>query len=494
MKKHRVFTGVSVILILILFSQVLLQSGCANIIPPLGGPKDSLPPVIINIRPVDSTRNFKDNRIVISFDEYVEVQDVQKNLIVSPTPKVNPVVDRKLNVITVKLKDTLEPNTTYTLNFGNSIKDLNEGNILKNFQYMFSTGSYFDSLQLRGKIFLAKTGAVDTTLTVILHRNLDDSAIVKEKPRYISRVDANGNFLFRNLPQDTFALYAMKDEGSSFRFNGRDQIFAFADKPVIIGNDSVAIILYAFPDNEGASTASPVRARTQPSKEKRLIITTNLQAKQQDLLNDLVLNFDTPLKTFDTTKIVFATDSTFTPVTGFSFIKDSTNKSVTIKTTWKEGTSYHLILDKDFGIDTLGKKLLKPDTIDFKTKSFTDYGSLKVKFLQLDMSKNPVVFLWQGDQAVDSAILTSPEFNRKYMSPGDYQIRILYDNNKNGKWDPGQFFGERRQPELVKSLEQKVTVTPDRHSEYERDINALPTKNPLGPGQRPGTPRRAGIN
>jgi len=492
MKKNRLFTGVSVILFIILISQLLLQTGCANIIPPLGGPRDSLPPVVINIKPADSTRNFKDDRIVISFDEYVEIQDVQKNLIVSPTPKVNPTTERKLNTIIVRLKDTLEDNTTYTLNFGNSIKDLNEGNILKNFRYMFSTGSYFDSLQLGGKIFLAKTGGVDTTLTVILHRHLDDSAIVKEKPRYISRVDSSGNFLFRNLPRDTFALYAMKDEGSSFRFNGRDQLFAFADKPVIIGNDSAAITLYAFMDNEGASTASAAKTRTQPSKEKRLDITTNLQAQQQDLLSDFVMTFDTPLTTFDTTKIVFATDSAFTPVTGFSFIKDSTNKSVTIKNSWKEGTSYHLILDKEFAIDTLGKKLLKSDTINFKTKSFTDYGSLRVKFLQLDTSKNPVVFVWQGEIAIDSAVLSTPEFYRKYMNPGDYQLRILYDRNKNGTWDPGQFFGERRQPELVKSISQKISVKADRENKFELNVNAPPSRNPLDPGQRPGAPGRPG--
>ncbi|MES1214402.1 MAG: Ig-like domain-containing domain [Bacteroidota bacterium] len=493
MKKNRVFTGVSIILFIILISEILvLTTGCANIIPPLGGPRDSLPPNVINIKPADSSKNFKDGRIVFSFDEYVEIQDVQKNLIVSPTPKVAPAVDRKLNIITVKLKDTLEPNTTYTLNFGNSIKDLNEGNILKNFVYIFSTGDYFDSLQLSGKIFLAKTGGVDTTLTAILHRNLDDSAIVKEKPRYTSKVDANGNFKFRNLPSGTFALYAMKDEGSSFRFSGRDQLFAFADKHVTIGegSDTAAITLYAFPDNEGASTAAAPKARPQASKEKRLIITNNLQSLQQDLLKDLILNFDTPLKTFDTTKIVFATDSSFTPVTGYSFIKDSTNKSVTIKTTWKEGTAYHLILDKDFAVDTLGKKLLKSDTISFKTKSFSDYGALRITFPKIDMSKNPVLFIFQGDQPVDSAVLTTTEFYRKVYNPGEYQLRILYDNNKNGKWDPGQFFGERKQPELIKTIDTKVTVKPNFENAFDRDVNAPPSKNNSQQPTPPAGPKR----
>ena len=123
-----------------------------------------------------------------------------------------------MNTITVKLKDTLEPNTTYTLNFGNAIKDVNEGNILKNFTYIFSTGTYIDSLELRGKVLLAETGETDTTLTVMLHTNKDDSAVVKEKPRYIAKVGRQGNFDFQNLPPETFYLYALKDEGGTHRY------------------------------------------------------------------------------------------------------------------------------------------------------------------------------------------------------------------------------------------------------------------------------------
>ncbi|MES1226201.1 MAG: Ig-like domain-containing protein, partial [Bacteroidota bacterium] len=182
------------LLLIFLVQSIVVLPGCANIIPPMGGLRDSLPPRVISIKPADSTKNFTENRIVFSFDEYVEIQDVQKNLIVSPVPKVTPNVERKLSTVIVKLRDTLQPNTTYTLDFGNSIKDLNEGNILKNFAYVFTTGTYFDSLQLRGKVILAKDASVDTTLTVMLHANTWDSAIVKEKHRYVTKVDKNGNF------------------------------------------------------------------------------------------------------------------------------------------------------------------------------------------------------------------------------------------------------------------------------------------------------------
>ncbi len=474
------------LIILILPIFVLISPGCANIIPPAGGPRDSLPPVITNMSPKDSTKGFKETRITISFDEYIDIQEVQKNLIVSPIPKVTPVVEKRLSSILVKLKDTLEPNTTYTIDFGDAIRDINEANILKNFSYIFTTGNYFDSLTLRGKVILARDGSIDTTLKVMLHSNLTDSAIVKEKPRYVTKLDKDGNFVFHNLPRDTFAIYAIGDESNSYRFSGRDQLFAFADTTVMSG-DSTRVTLYAFPDNEGASSAAAPPRRGQPSKEKRLIMRTNLEGDQQDLLTRFEMDFDVPLKTFDTTKIVFASDSAFTPVTGYSFKQDSTKKKVTLTHSWKPGTQYHLILDKEFAADTLGNKLLKSDTVSFNTKKTTDYGSVKLRFRNINMAKNPVVLFIQGGNVVDSSVLTTPEFFRQVFRPGDYELQILYDDNKNGTWDPGVFFGKKKQPELVHPIALSITVKPNWENDYERDLNAVapPPRAQQRAGQAP---------
>ncbi|HSZ84431.1 MAG TPA: Ig-like domain-containing protein, partial [Puia sp.] len=153
-------------LLLISFASIYTttNSGCAMILPPTGGPKDTLPPVLMSAVPKKFLLNFKTNQIIFTFDEYVNVDKIQENLIVSPTPKINPIVTNKLKTVTVKLKDTLLANTTYQLSFGNAIRDVNENNILKNFTYVFSTGSYLDSLQFSGKVIVAKTGKVDSTL------------------------------------------------------------------------------------------------------------------------------------------------------------------------------------------------------------------------------------------------------------------------------------------------------------------------------------------
>src|SRR6185369_2086710 len=226
-------------------------SGCANIIPPTGGPRDSLPPVLIEANPADSTRQFTGGKIVLTFDEFVELNKPQEQIIVSPVPKISPITDAKLRTVTIRIKDTLEPNTTYTVDFGNAIRDINEGNEVKNFRYIFTTGKYFDSLQFAGKVILAETGRPDSTLIVMLHKSLTDSAVAKEKPRYFARVDTAGNFQFRNLPPGKFAVYALKDEGMR-QYTSRKQLFAFADSPVVISGSTRSVILYAYAEPDTA--------------------------------------------------------------------------------------------------------------------------------------------------------------------------------------------------------------------------------------------------
>lgn len=151
---------------------------CANIIPPTGGPRDTLPPVLVHTSPKDSTLNFNSKRIELTFDEYVDLKDVQNNLLFTPLFETVPVVEVKLKTVTIRLRDTLEPNTTYTFNFGNAITDVNENNPYRNFTYTFSTGPYIDSLQLEGHVLLAEDGKVDSTITVVLHSGVSLLLIV----------------------------------------------------------------------------------------------------------------------------------------------------------------------------------------------------------------------------------------------------------------------------------------------------------------------------
>ena len=214
-------------------------------IAPSGGARDTIPPKLFNSIPHDSAKNVKTNKIILTFDEYIEVKDIQQNIIVSPNPKSLPQIDYKLNTVTIKLKDSLEPNTTYSFNFGNSLKDINEGNIAKNFTYVFSTGNIIDENTFSGKVFLAETGKVDSTLIVVLHKNLNDTAIIKNRPRYFTKVDGKGNFIFKNLPQGVFAAYVVPNDFSK-KYDDSTKLFAFADSNISISNKTFPVTFYAF--------------------------------------------------------------------------------------------------------------------------------------------------------------------------------------------------------------------------------------------------------
>lgn len=449
-------------------------AGCANIIPPTGGLRDSLPPVLLEARPDDSTVNFGAGRITFVFNEYVEVANLQENLIVSPTPKTMPVVESKLRTVTVRIKDTLEPNTTYSINFGNAIKDINEGNELKDFTYIFTTGPVFDTLTLSGKVILAETGGTDSTLIVMLHTNPDDSAVIKDRPRYYTRVDREGNFRFRYLPAGTFSIYALKDQGMR-RYLNKDQLFAFADQPVKTGAGSQPVTLYAYReqpdtrDSRGTTTTGanqPRSLRTNATQDKFLRLSTNIENEQLDLLSDLEIRFPNPLKTFDTTKVRF-TDEQFNTISNRVITLDSTRKVVTLKYPWTGNMAYNVIVDKDFAEDSAGRKILRNDTLEFRTKREAEYGTLKLRFINLDLAKNPVLLFIQNEQVKHSHVFTGRDVNIRLFLPGEYELRLLYDENRNGKWDAGEFFGKHKQPEKVMPVSRRLNVKPNWDNEVE---------------------------
>lgn len=453
------------LVIIILFFAAGSGSGCANPIAPSGGPKDTLPPVLVDVEPKDSMLQFAEKKVSFSFDEFVQLDNWRDHMVISPTPKTDPEITSKLRTVTIKIKDSLEANTTYTYNFGDAIKDINEGNIAKNFTYVFSTGKYLDSLQLSGTVIIAQTGKTDSTLIVMLHRNGADSA-VKEKPRYFTKLDNKGHFVFRNLPPGVFYLYALKDLGGQKIYTSQDQFLAFANGPVTVSQNNKPDTLYAYQEKD---TSAPRTAATKPltkaekdkakerEKDKRLKFSMNLENNQQDLLGQLVFNFNDPLKNFDSSKAKL-TDESYKPVSNYTFTKDSTNKKLTLSYKWPENTVFNLIVDKDFAEDSAGRKIARTDTLRFTTKKESDYGNLNIQFNHLDLSKKPVLQLMQGEEVKFHVKLTSNKFHDARFRPGDYEIRILLDDNGNGVWDTGAFFGKHLQPEKVIAVPKKLSV------------------------------------
>lgn len=210
-----------------------------------GGLKDTLAPVLVSSDPENYSTNFKGSTITLNFDEYVKLKNANKQLIISPPLKSEPLITPSTasRFIKLEIRDTLQPNTTYSFNFGQAITDNNEGNALNQFKYVFSTGDHIDSLKLNGRIKDAHEKYVDNFVSVMLYEINDkftDSTIYKQFPRYITNtLDSMRTFQFENLKEGKYLLVALKDKGSNNKFNPKDDKIGFLKNYITIPTDTV---------------------------------------------------------------------------------------------------------------------------------------------------------------------------------------------------------------------------------------------------------------
>jgi uncharacterized protein (DUF2141 family) len=223
---------------------ILIFASCAKRGNISGGEKDTIAPILSASFPKNFSTNFKGNEIKLVFDEYVKLKNLNKQLIVSPPfknqPEVLPLNASK--ILTIKLKDTLLPNTTYSFNFGQSIEDNNEGNPYSQFKYVFSTGSYIDSLAISVKIKDALEKKVDNFVSVMLYEineKFNDSTIYKESPRYVTNtLDSLEVVKIENIKAGKYLLVALKDNGNN-KFNPKSDKIGFQKQYISIPNDTI---------------------------------------------------------------------------------------------------------------------------------------------------------------------------------------------------------------------------------------------------------------
>lgn len=205
-----------------------------------GGPMDTLPPVVLKSYPENYSINFDKNEIKIEFDEFIKLKNANQNLIVSPPLKNNPDISpmgSPKKVMTIKLNDTLHPNTTYSFNFGDAITDNNEGNVLPQFKYIFSTGSYIDSLKFEGTIQSAHQLKTDNFVNVMLYdaATFTDSTAYKQKPLYITNtLDSLTTFSIENIKAGTYYVVALKQKTNNYMFNPDADKIAFIQDTIVI--------------------------------------------------------------------------------------------------------------------------------------------------------------------------------------------------------------------------------------------------------------------
>jgi hypothetical protein len=212
----------------------ILIFGCAKTSVPTGGPKDKEMPVVLKSVPVNGATKFNGKEIVIAFDEYVVLDKISEKFMVSPPMKKRPDVFTRGKSVHIKYEDQLRDSTTYTFYFQDAIRDLNEGNAINNYQFVFSTGPVIDSLSVTGNVYSALNLDPPENTMVLLYSQLEDSSVVKQLPGYITRATGNGEFRIDNVHAGTYRLYALVDADNSKNYNNRDEMFAFYDKPVQI--------------------------------------------------------------------------------------------------------------------------------------------------------------------------------------------------------------------------------------------------------------------
>ena len=221
-------------------------SGCAKRGSPTGGPMDSLPPVLISANPKLNSTNFDSEEIRLTFNEFVKLDKVQDQLIISPPLEKSAYEIKPLNGVTkkvfLKFIDSLDVNTTYTVNFGNSIKDNNEGNPLTFFSYTFSTGETIDSLYVKGNISDAYKIETDEYVSIHLYRidsTLNDSVIFNKQPTYISNSLDSTSYKFQNLREGKYLIIAMKDMDENYFFDPYYDKIGFIDSLITLPKDSI---------------------------------------------------------------------------------------------------------------------------------------------------------------------------------------------------------------------------------------------------------------
>lgn len=302
---------------------LILIGACAKISNPSGGPRDRTPPVVVETVPKYGARNFKGKSVAITFDEYVTLNSINEKFMISPPMKKKPkVYTRNKNVVTEFLEN-LRDSTTYTLYFQDAIRDLNEGNILDDYQFVLSTGPVLDSLSVTGNVYNASDMETPEKTMVLLYRQLADSFVVKHLPDYISRVDQKGYFRINNVREGIYRLYALTDADNSKNFNLPDEPFAFMNAPIEVTLEKNYI--------------PPVRD-TVPKKKEIPKAKDVSKTKDLKLQDTIVTKGEYPMMLFTATKKAHYLTSSGRPL------------------------KYQLVYSFSLPTDTLGYRFIIPDT------------------------------------------------------------------------------------------------------------------------------------
>ena len=308
MRKQSIFTSA------LIPGMIFLISSCASIGNPSGGPRDEDPPRFMGANPGQGAVNFNGRRAVLHFDELINVKDAFNNVVMSPPGASVPRVSSLGNRVTIDFQDTLLPNTTYTVDFGDAIVDNNEGNKLSNFIYTFSTGPELDTLMISGMVLGSDDLEPQKGMLVGLHTNLADSAFRTQRFDRIAKTDELGRFVIGGLAPGEYRVFALKDQDNDLKYSSPEEDLAFYDVVVSPYTERTTATDSIFNILAGEVDSVVTRQRTRYLPNNILLRSYNSGFKPQYL---------TKYEREDSTKIslIFNSPAGETPV--FSFVGSS---------------------------------------------------------------------------------------------------------------------------------------------------------------------------
>ncbi|MFT4943325.1 MAG: hypothetical protein ACI8RH_001067 [Flavobacteriales bacterium] len=507
---------------------LLSLTDCAKKGNPSGGIRDSIAPVIVRSVPDNFTTRFENNEIRITFDEFIKLKNVSKELIISPPLKYAPIITplSVSKVLKIKIVDTLKENTTYSFNFGNSIIDNNEGNIFPNYKYVFSTGSFIDSLSLKGSAIDALLPETQFPTTVVLYQvdeAYKDSLVFLEKPTYITTtIDETNSFELSNLKEGTYQLIALKEEARNYTFQPKTDKIGFYKDLITLPTDSlfelrlfkeipdfkatrpklesktrisfgytgkadeyeVRLITPMEEDFEYQIIKEPGRDtlnfwfKPQVTKDSLVFVTKNRQkidtatVRFRKLFTDslrvtpinnrfisvmdtLKLKANTPLVLIDSEKITVVNKDTL--AVAFQAQINTKENTAEIIFDKQEEQNYKILLKEGAIKDYFGNQT---DSIVLSqlVKPNSEYASLSLALDNANKFPLLIELISEKFTVVKSAyIIENTPVVFEHIKPGNYFIRLIFDENKNKAWDPGHFL-KKIAPEKVVYYPTKIEL------------------------------------
>ena len=492
-------------------------SSCASISSPSGGPRDTAVPKLDTSFPANYSINFSSKTIELIFDEYMSLKNPNQQIVVSPPLENALDIVLKGKRLYITIIDSLKPNTTYTISFGSSLTDFTEGNVNKDFKYIFSTGTFIDSLKLQGHIHNSFSGEVEKELLVNLYELPDstvdtDSLPFKSIPSYYTYTDDKGNFEMDYLKSGKFMLLAFSDPQADFKLNGGEDKIAFYSEYISTA-DSI--------NNYELNSFSPLKplkfygARhkemgkivfgfSQPVPDVKLKCLDSIneigffpnstqdsvvywfdgfrdslqfsisgRASLEDTVTVFLREYDPPkislkvarenLRAYDTLKLIgnyplLNIDSSqfivFSKDTGSVKFFNRSNPLELQVTPLSKTLNYSLYVKKG-GIKSIGES--ENDSTLFKIKTFSgeSVGNMDFKVVS-DRSYHYIleIFNSQGSVMVKKQFTDSVNVSLKGYLPGKYRAQLIIDDNNDGKWTTGDFFKKRQAEKLLKYREE----------------------------------------